>query len=788
MRKFVVPIIVMVVGGLISYWAFASLRDVDNARAKTEFDRRSENVSTVLSEGVSGYSTVMESIKNMTNLTLEDSGSSPMDAVDHPEESLGEWMGIKIFFSQMASDSIASFPGFRGLGWAIHSPHDKLDDLEFAGKHLISPEYEIRQVLSVDEFGVVPERDSHFPIFYMEPLDVNMNALGLDLAGAAITREAVIEARDTGRIVSTPPISWIEQRLGKTGFNVFHAVYFNDDMIKTVEDRREHLYAIALGVVMVEDMLNYAMRGLSEEGIEYFVFTGEDQATIESGEEVPVFSSNGNLNSFLDFHDSHSKDGFGFQGTVNVLGRNWSIYSYPTDEFLAGFRTSNSGTIFATGLLITFILAFYLYQSANRTDRIQALVERRTQELSLVNTNLEQEIASRIKAEEHRQELESQLHQSQKMESIGQLAGGVAHDFNNLLVAILGYSELTLTKLDKDSAIYSNVEQIMGAGERAKVLVRQLLAFSRQQVLDLADLNLDTVIADLVKMIERVIGEHITLHVIENKQPQTIRADRGQLEQIILNLCVNARDAMGDGGTLTIETSNQDLDREFCEANTWAIPGKYVQFSVTDMGCGMDADTKSRIFEPFFTTKKIGEGTGLGLSTVFGLVSQHKGLINVYSELGVGSTFKIYFPVVNFEEEREERKPIKLVEDGAGTILFADDDELVRNVTERILADAGYTVITARDGQQAVEVFDKYQNDIDFVLLDVVMPRLGGRAAAEHIHAKSPDLPTLFSTGYSSDAIHTNFVLDQGMHLIQKPYHREELLLTIRELLRERKN
>jgi signal transduction histidine kinase/ActR/RegA family two-component response regulator len=785
-RKFVMPLIILVVGSILSYWSYAHFYGLDLARAQEEFDRRADNVASVISEGVQGYTTAIENLRNFTTLSIEDRSDTPMTAVEDPEKYRDDWEQIKNLTRSWTEDTIASYPGFRGLGWAVYSSHENLPALEAAGKALITTDFEIKELLSGDALGEVAERDAHFPVFYLEPLELNQTALGVDMAGATVTREVIVEARDTGAVLSTPVIPYIERRTGQKGFNVYRAVYFNEDEVKTVEDRRDNLYAMAFGVIIVDDLLDFAMRGLEEEGIDFFMYTHHDTVAIASGTETPVYVSNRTGEAFLERQDEAERTGIHYRAVINVVGRDWSLYCFQSDNFLPGLMTNSARNVSLMGLLLTVLLSLYLFQLANRTQGIEALVEKRTIELSRSNLKLEREMASRIEADEHREELESQLLQSQKMESIGQLAGGIAHDFNNLLVAILGYSELTLTKLDKESPIYGNVEQVMRAGERAKVLVRQLLAFSRQQVLQLADTDLNTVLVDLAKMIERVIGEHITLHVIENRNLPIVRADRGQVEQIVLNLCVNSRDAMVDGGILTIETSERVFDEEFCENHGWARPGTYVMLSVTDTGSGMDEETQHRIFDPFFTTKKMGEGTGLGLSTVFGLVSQHKGMIDVSSVLGEGSTFKIYFPAAGGEERLAIGETIEVPEDGDGTILFADDDELVRGVTERMLTDSGYTIISARDGVEAIELFDQHRDEIDLALLDVVMPRMGGRVVAEHIHSEKPDLPTLFSSGYSNDAIHTNFILETGMHFIQKPYHREELLLKIRELLKER--
>ncbi len=382
--------------------------------------------------------------------------------------------------------------------------------------------------------------------------------------------------------------------------------------------------------------------------------------------------------------------------------------------------------------------------------------------------------------------LESQLRQSQKMEAIGQLAGGVAHDFNNILQAILGYGDLALPKVDADSPFRGNLEQMLKAAHRARTLVRQLLAFSRRQVLDMKDIDLNALIADLMNMIRRVIGEHITLEVLSGHNLGTVRADPGQLEQILVNLCVNARDAMPGGGMITIEMENVRIDEAYRESHPWAEPGRYVLMSVTDTGCGMEGPTLGVIFEPFFTTKGPGEGTGLGLSMVYGLVKQHQGMIHVYSEVGAGTTFKVYLPLVERSAANVGTKIEGPDPGGNETILLAEDDEAVQELSKEVLEIAGYRVMTAGDGEEALSLFEEHADEIDLALLDVMMPKLGGRAVFERIRAIRPEVRVLFSSGYSMNAIHTSFVLGEGLALIQKPYLSGDLRRRVREVLDSR--
>ncbi len=393
------------------------------------------------------------------------------------------------------------------------------------------------------------------------------------------------------------------------------------------------------------------------------------------------------------------------------------------------------------------------------------------------------DVTEQKEKEDEREKLQEQLRQSQKMEAIGQLAGGVAHDFNNLLQAILGYGGLALEDLKEDAPARSSLKEIIKAGNRAAALVSQLLAFSRRQLLNLTDIDLNEIVTNLMKMIHRVIGEHITLSFIPGHELGTIRADRGQMEQIMMNLCVNARDAMPTGGAITIETENIRIDDEYCEMHTWARVGRYVLFSITDTGCGMDSRTLENVFEPFFTTKEVGEGTGLGLSTVYGIVKQHKGMVHIYSQVGKGSTFKIYLPQVERAVGAVGSKIEGAVPGGSETILVAEDDAPLLNLTRTILEKAGYAVLTAIDGEDALRVFEEHPDVIDMALLDVMMPKLGGRAVFDRIRVQRPQMRVLFASGYSMNAIHTDFVLEEGLQLVQKPYQRDILLRKVRETL-----
>jgi two-component system cell cycle sensor histidine kinase/response regulator CckA len=379
--------------------------------------------------------------------------------------------------------------------------------------------------------------------------------------------------------------------------------------------------------------------------------------------------------------------------------------------------------------------------------------------------------------------LEERLRQSQKMEAIGQLAGGVAHDFNNMLQTIIGYTDMVLFALGPNDKNRENLMEVGKAGQRAAALTRQLLAFSRRQVLQLGPLNLNQVIDDLLKMLRRLIGENIELVVVPDHRIWTVNADRGQMEQVLMNLCLNARDAMPEGGRLSIETCNVTLDAEECAQLNWARPGRYVRLGVIDSGCGMAPEIQDKIFEPFFTTKEKGKGTGLGLATVYGIVRQHDGMINVYSEVRRGSRFGIYLPAIEQTEIETGPEPEEPAPGGRETILLAEDDEQLRFLSLEILKAAGYRVLLAVDGEDALRVYRDHGREIDLLLLDVVMPKKGGRTVYDEIRAIRPDVECLFMSGYTEDGIHTDFILDQGLNFIQKPFRNVNLLQAVRRAL-----
>ena len=433
-----------------------------------------------------------------------------------------------------------------------------------------------------------------------------------------------------------------------------------------------------------------------------------------------------------------------------------------------------------------------LEQSQQRAHReLEERVAERTAELTEANAVLMQEIADRKRAEQALRDSEEQLRQAQKMEAIGRLAGGVAHDFNNLLSVILSYAEMIQSGLKTGDPLRDDAEQIALAGNRARDLTRQLLAFSRQQVMKLEVFDLAAVVGELDSMLGRLLGEDILLRIVPTRSERRplIKADPGQIEQIILNLAVNARDAMPNGGHLNIEIGEATFGEPNAAEHVGVKPGEYVMLAVSDDGVGMDRSVQARMFEPFFTTKEKGKGTGLGLSTVFGIVRQSGGHIWVSSEPGRGSVFQLYFPRT---DEAESPRPSGSNRLGTGsrrnlrgseTILLVEDEVQVRVLARDLLRRCGYNVIHAQNAGEALLLSDRFPGKIDLLLTDVIMPHVGGAELARRLAGKRPEMKVLYMSGYTDNTIVQHGILDPNISFLEKPITPESLLLKVRETL-----
>ena len=394
------------------------------------------------------------------------------------------------------------------------------------------------------------------------------------------------------------------------------------------------------------------------------------------------------------------------------------------------------------------------------------------------------EILGYLIDETERRKTEQQLRQALKMEAVGQLAGGISHDFNNLLGVINGYSEILLRNRETAGAARSQIQQILKAGQRAASLTQQLLAFSRKQVLQPRVLSLNLVLREVDQTLLHLIGEDIEVRSELDPDLEAVKADPTQMRQVILNFCINARDAMPEGGKITIETANVEVDELLAGQHPPMKPGRYVRLSVSDTGTGMDKETLSHVFEPFFTTKGADKGTGLGLATVYGIVKQSGGYVWVYSEPGQGTTFSVYLPPAIEEAEPSEREaePREIMR-GSETILLVEDAAPLRDMTRELLKGSGYTVLEAADSKLAIEIADRYDGDIALLLTDVVLPKVGGPTLAKRLLQRRSGMKVLYMSGYANDAIVDGGVLKPGTAFLQKPFAAKELAKKVRELL-----
>ena len=425
------------------------------------------------------------------------------------------------------------------------------------------------------------------------------------------------------------------------------------------------------------------------------------------------------------------------------------------------------------------VVAFFLIYKGIFTASVMApyinLVDAR-ERLLLDGTN-------RKVAEEEKAKMEAQLRQAQKMEAIGHLSGGIAHDFNNILTAMIGYGHLLLMKMAKDDPQRVYVEQILEAADRAGILTHSLLAFSRSQIINVRPVSINGLIGKVETFLKRIIGEDVELRTVLSDMDHVVMVDSGQIEQVLMNLATNARDAMPKGGTLTIETTLTEIDSSFIQSHGYGKPGSYVIVSISDTGTGMDEETSKKIFDPFFTTKELGKGTGLGLSMVYGIIKQHSGYINVYSELGRGTTFKIYLKSARMPAEQTKVTEEAETEGGSETILVAEDDAALRQLFENVLGESGYTVITAADGQEAITLFNANKDKIGLCMLDLIMPRMSGREVYNEIRKISPDMGVIFASGYTADKIFTEGILPEGPEIMLKPVSPRNLLKKVRKVL-----
>jgi len=496
---------------------------------------------------------------------------------------------------------------------------------------------------------------------------------------------------------------------------------------------------------------------------------------VENAGEVIMVAQDG-ITRFVN-HTVFSRLGY---RPEEMVGRPFADYINPEDRDAVAERHAKR----SKGDDVPSVYPFRVVNKAGQTRWVEINSVLTEWEGSPATLNFLEDITESKDAREEQERLQAQLYQAQKLESIGRLAGGVAHDFNNMLSVILGFGDIVLSKLDPLDPLSEDVKEIVNAGKRSAALTRQLLAFSRKQTLQPEIVNINAVLKSMEKMVRRIIGEDILLELSLFENLCQAMVDPGQIEQVVMNLAVNARDAMPHGGSLIIETANVEIDEAYAETHKGAEPGKYVMLAVTDNGCGMDEQTLSQIFEPFFTTKEKGKGTGLGLSTVYGIVKQSGGDVRVYSEPGKGTTFKIYFPQTSVKKEQDKPQADRIKSGGCGEhILVVEDEDGLRRLINTLLSGMGYKVTVAANGVEALLLIDEKKLRPDLVITDVVMPGLSGAMLAERLRMRLPGLKVLYMSGYADDIIAHHGILFPGAPFMKKPFTGMELSEKVRSVL-----
>jgi len=696
----------------------------EQGRIKAEFERRTDNLSLALKKDFDGSVEVLHSIATFYASSVE---------VDRQE------------FREFVSRLLSRHPGIQALSWNPRVLDGERTAYEDAARRDGLSDFQIWERDPEGQLVRAAQRAEYVPVYYIEPYAGNERALGFDVASDPVRRDALSRARDTGEPAATEPITLVQETHRRVVL-VFLPIYGRGLSRDTVEERRRNLQGYATGVFRVSDVMRASLGDMvATEGLQIRLY---DETASRQERLLYDHRSQPEEPTGLAIEAEHVMKPSGPERGIpfDMAGRRWVLQFAPTQEYLVAQRSWQAWSVLAGGLLFTGLLGAFLLVVTGRAAELQAI----NRELSRT---------------------QDQLVQAQKMEAVGRLAGGVAHDFNNLLTVIRGRGQMLLQRLAPDDRLRRHVELIDHTAERAAGLTKQLLAFSRKQVLQPSVLDLNAIAAGTEKMLRRLIGEDIDLVTVLDPTLGRVKADPSQVEQVILNLVVNARDAMPQGGRLTIETQKVELDEAYARWHPGVRPGRYVMLAVSDTGVGMDAETQARLFEPFFTTKGPGKGTGLGLATVYGIVKQSGGNIFVYSEAGRGATFKVYLPRVDEPAEAIEPGPLPGVTPrGSETVLLVEDEEGLRDLAREVLEGQGYTVLEARHPGEALLMSERHEGPIHLMLTDVVMPGMSGRALADRLVPTRPPMKVLYMSGYTDDAIVHHGVLEQGVAFVEKPF------------------
>ncbi|MBI5366634.1 MAG: CHASE domain-containing protein [Planctomycetes bacterium] len=747
-------------------------------------------------------------------------------------ETLGEFHASTPAFSRegwktFVAPKLKRHPGISSLEWIPRVPDARRAESEEQARRDGYPDFHITRRLRQGVMVPAEPSAEYFPVYFQEPLVGGGIALGFDLGSEPKRREALERARDRGGVIVTDRIILVEETSHRFSVLLFRPVYERGAAPATPEERRAALAGFVLGVFRIGDLVEEALAHLEPQGVEVTLFDASanaaDRYLYHSGKRLGRVPG-----PFLPDGVTAGPERLEFAATLEMGGHDWRTVVTPAPEFGAEVRHTLSWGLLAGLLLSTAALFAHLVGELRRSERIERQVSERTAEIRQVNASLEQAIGERARAEdrlrvahdalevrvaertaeltrtnellrleiEERRRLEERLVQSQKMESIGRLAGGVAHEFNNLLTAVLGYADLAADELHDGDPIKSYLVYIRQGAERGAALTQQLLAFARKQLTQPKRVDPNAVMIRMEGLLRHLLAENIELVTAWGPGIWPVQVDPGQFEQVVLNLVMNARDAMPGGGRLTLETANVTLgDGQEVGKQEEVVPGPYVMLAVGDSGVGMSPEVIGKLFEPFFTTKGPDRGTGLGLATCYGILRQNRGYIAVTSEAGKGSVFRAYLP--RLEESAPEGPGARGAAAGAvpagsaagrgtETLLLVEDAALVRAMAAAGLRKHGYRVLEAAGGEEALRVAEAHGDGIDLLVTDVVMQRMGGRELADRMVRQRPGLRVLYMSGYTRESIGAPGLPAGGIRLLQKPFEVQHLVCKVREVLDER--
>jgi signal transduction histidine kinase/integral membrane sensor domain MASE1 len=743
---------------LLTVSLFIWISRIDEARIRLEFD---EYAAEITNQVTSNFESAIRVVRSLADLHV---------ATPEAERAAT--------FSTFARRTLAANPGIQALSWNPRVAKDERRWFELSARKEGQREFDILERNPDGSMVPAASRDEHVVVLHIEPAEANATVRGFDVASDPLRRKALLRACVTGQPAATEPIRLIQGI--QYGILVFSPVYPDRPPLAPSGERCRAIRGFATGVLRIHDLMASALRAHVDPNIRVVLLNDDG-----TDREHPIWS-NGSPADQGPEPPAAAAEELSHVAHISVGGQRLSILFTATPSYRIAAGTWRPWIALAGGMLFAGLLTAFLLVVTGNVVTIERLGWERAAELSKANDDLQREIADRKQVERALKQNEDRLRQAQKMEAVGQLAGGVAHDFNNLLTVIVGYSELLAERIASDHEATSDLTEIRRASGTAASLTRQLLAFSRKQILAPQILDLNDVVLGTRKMLARLLEENITIQFRAQPSPAKVHADPGQLEQVVLNLAINARDAMPRGGTLTIETATVVLDQNYADCHAGVTPGPYVALSLSDTGTGMTPEVKSRVFEPFFTTKPRGQGTGLGLATVYGIVKQSGGEIDVYSEPGLGTTFKIYLPAVSQSDvvaAADSHLPDLLT--GSDTVLVVEDERSLRAIAEKILRQYGYTVLSASSVPEGLQVSAEHPGSIHLLLTDVVMPGGSGRDLAEKVMASRPDVKVIYMSGYTDDAIVQHGVLVPGTVFLQKPFTPQALGRKLREVLDE---